>query len=81
MSQKVRAVETKQEEHDVGQVTYAHSDDIGIVLYEVGGEEPTYEFGGDELYVRAKVVSTKISTNPSRPGSVEVAWTQPVPPM
>ncbi len=61
-------------------VTQVSSDEIGIVLSEIAGEEPIYEFGGDELYVRAKVVSTRIKANPNQPGELEVAWTQPVVP-
>ena len=32
----------------------------------------------DELYVRAKVISSRTKENPYRAGEVEVAWTQPV---
>jgi hypothetical protein len=35
---------------------------------------------GDEIYVRARVVSTKAKANPSYDGEVEMAWTQPVQP-
>ncbi|MGH7444119.1 MAG: endonuclease/exonuclease/phosphatase family protein, partial [Longimicrobiales bacterium] len=59
-------------------VTRRYSDDIGTVLAEVSGSEPSYRFAGDELYVRAKVVSTRAKENVPTPGEVEVAWTQPV---
>jgi len=45
--------------------------EIGTVLAEVAGSEAEYQFRGDELYVRAKVISSRLN---------EVAWTQPVTP-
>jgi len=57
-----------------------YSDDIGEVLAEVEGAEPSYRFQGDEMYVRAKVVSTKVKTNPYREGETEAAWVHPVVP-
>jgi hypothetical protein len=53
-------------------------EEMGIVLAEQDGLEPSYTFSGDELYVRAKVISSKIKDNPYRAGEYEVAWTQPV---
>ena len=55
-----------------------YSDDIGEVLAEAEGPEPVYRFQGDELYVRAKVVSTRLKANPYREGEYESAWVQPV---
>lgn len=52
----------------------------GILLKEVAGKAATYQLTGEELYVRAKVVSSKNKTNPYKPGDKEVAWTQPVTP-
>ncbi|MGH9334488.1 MAG: PHP domain-containing protein, partial [Vicinamibacteria bacterium] len=57
-----------------------YSDDIGEVLSEVEGPEPSYRFAGDEIYVRAKVVSTRLKENPYRAGEYESAWVQPVVP-
>ncbi len=57
-----------------------YSDDIGELLAEVEGANPSYRFQGDELYVRAKVISTKLKTNPYREGEFEAAWVQPVVP-
>jgi hypothetical protein len=59
-------------------LTHRYDDDVGEVLAEVDGLTSAYEFGGDELYVRAKVVSSRLKANPYRPGEVEAAWTQPV---
>jgi hypothetical protein len=57
---------------------FHYGDEIGAVLSEVEGTRPHYTFRGDELYVRAKVVSSRPKANPNAPGEVEVAWTQPV---
>ncbi len=58
--------------------TRRNSDAVGEVLKEAAGTVATYRFTGDEIYVRAKVISTKIKANPYQTGEVEVAWTQPV---
>jgi hypothetical protein len=57
-----------------------YSGDIGEIFAEVEGPSPSYRFQGDEMYVRAKVTSTKIKTNPYREGELEAAWVQPVVP-
>lgn len=49
----------------------------GVILAEEEGVEPSYTFTGNELFVRAKVVSDKPKENPNEPGAVEVAWVQP----
>ena len=58
----------------------AGPDGIGQVVSTVAGTEAAYEFKGNELYVRAKVTSTKKHPNPSYMGEVECAWTQPLRP-
>ncbi len=55
-----------------------YSDDIGTVLMEEKGNEATYEFQGDELYVRVLVLSSKIKENNFFEGEHEQAWLQPV---
>lgn len=50
---------------------------VGVVLASVAGTNPSYEFDGDEIYVRARVVSSKPKSNPNRPDETERAWTQP----
>jgi hypothetical protein len=37
-----------------------YSDEVGQVLAEVRGPVAEYRFRGDELYVRARVVSSKV---------------------
>jgi hypothetical protein len=61
-------------------VTMRYSDDIGRVLESVEGTEATYRFEGDELYVRARVLSSRLKSNPFAEGEREQAWTQPVRP-
>lgn len=73
-----QANEQIQAEAEGASVLYRYIDDIGEILDEVAGTTPGYVFEGDELYVRAKVVSTKLKDNPYREGEVESAWVQPV---
>ena len=63
---------------DGASVAKRYSDEIGTTLAQVPGTSPSYVITGDELYVRAKVISSKPKENPYRQGEVEVAWTQPV---
>lgn len=60
------------------QVTRRYSDDIGELLAEVQGANPSYVPRGDELYVRAKIVSSKPKEFAGIEGERETAWTQPV---
>lgn len=57
-----------------------YSKDIGAVLAEVKGTSASYPFKGDEIYVRAKIVSSKPKPNASVEGEFETAWTQPAHP-
>jgi hypothetical protein len=58
--------------------TKLYSDDIGLILKEAEGTEAIYEFTGDEIYVRAKIISSKLKDNPFTEGEREKAWLQPV---
>lgn len=58
-------------------VTRIYSDQIGKVIQKINGTDVSYKFTGKEIYVRAKVISTKVHPNPFQKGDVEVAWTQP----
>jgi hypothetical protein len=51
---------------------------VGDVLLETTDNPAVYEFRGDELYVRAKVVSSRLHPNPYAEGDHECAWVQPV---
>lgn len=59
-------------------LTRQYSSDVGAVLKEVSGTSATYQFQGDELYVRAVVTSSLKHTNPSAPNQMQKAWVQPV---
>ena len=70
---------TTEEVHaEDASVLYRYSEAIGEVLATVSGGAPSYTFRGDELYVRAKVVSSKLKDNPYKEGEFEAAWVQPV---
>ena len=61
-------------------LTHRYSDDIGTVLQSSKGTGARYKFVGDELFVRARIISTKAQRNPIHDGDLETAWTQPVSP-
>lgn len=61
-------------------VSRRYSKDVGQVLAEVKGTSASYRFRGDELYVRAKVTSSKRQVNGIREEDMESAWVQPVRP-
>lgn len=63
-----------QEQH----ATKRYSKKIGATLKTVNGPSASYDFDGDEIYVRAVVHSSKLHPNPSQLGEVERAWVQPV---
>jgi hypothetical protein len=78
-----RAEEHPPHEHE-GSLDHLHktitrySSDIGKVLNEVKGTRASYKVRGDEIYVRARITSTKLHPNPYAEGDVEMAWTQPL---
>jgi hypothetical protein len=55
-----------------------HGADIGKILASSDSLEPSYTMTGDELYVRAIVISDQPMVNPPQPDHVQKAWTQPV---
>lgn len=58
--------------------THEYSAEIGKVLAETTDNPAVYRITGDEMYVRAKVISSKPKNNPFMEGDLETAWTQPV---
>jgi hypothetical protein len=58
-------------------VTRRYSQEIGKVVATTKDPNPVYRFTGKELYVRAKITSSKPHPNPYQAGDTEVAWTQP----
>ena len=61
-------------------VTHQYSEDVGAVLATVQGAHAIYRFKGDEIYVRAKVTSSKRVVNPRGYPEFESAWVQPIVP-
>ena len=61
-------------------VTRKYSDQIGMHLKTEVGFSANYRFTGDELFVRARVTSSRLHPNPSEIGERERAWIQPVRP-
>jgi hypothetical protein len=59
-------------------VTRLYSAGMGAVLGEQRGTIASYTCKGDELYVRAKIISSKPKENAVVPDEPEMAWTQPV---
>ena len=55
-----------------------YSDSIGVVLHETTDLDSSYTFTGEEMYVRARVVSNRVQANPHAEGDYEMAWVQPV---
>lgn len=55
-----------------------YSKDVGAVLGEMPGTRAAYQLRGDELYVRAKIISSKPKPNASVADEFECAWTQPL---
>jgi hypothetical protein len=58
-------------------VTGVYDDSVGQVLFETNANPAVYTLKGNELYVRAKIVSDVIQDNPHKKGDLEMAWTQP----
>jgi hypothetical protein len=58
--------------------TRRYSEQIGTLFKSVQGERAGYQFAKNDLYVRARVTSTKKHPNPSELGEFERAWVQPV---
>lgn len=65
-------------EKNSGSETNQSTDRIGTVLARSCDLQSFYEFTGRELYVRARVRSSKLHPNPYAAGDVESAWTQPM---
>ncbi len=58
--------------------TRQYSPEVGKVLFETTANPAVYRFTGKEMYVRAKVTSSKLKANPFQEGDYEQAWLQPV---
>jgi hypothetical protein len=49
-----------------------------VVLARVNGSKAKFQVTDKHLFVRARITSTKVKSNPYRDEEVEMAWTQPV---
>jgi hypothetical protein len=61
-------------------VTKLYSSGMGAVLSEQRGTNVSYTCTGEELYVRARITSSRLKENGVVKGEREMAWTQPVQP-
>jgi len=52
--------------------------EVGEILASTNDLKPKYKMKGDELYVRARITSSRIHPNPFAEGDMEMAWVQPV---
>ena len=52
--------------------------EVGEVLASTNDLKPMYKMKGDELYVRARITSSRLHPNPFAEGDMEMAWVQPV---
>lgn len=73
-----KTVAVKAADGSEPRVTRKYSADVGTVLATIKGPKAEYVFKGDELYVRARVTSTKPMRSSPLGGEVEMAWTQPL---
>ena len=71
---------SEEQRGEDGVVSRRYSDDIGQLLAEVPGASPSYRLRGDEIYVRAQVISSRLKEYGYPEGELETAWTQPVVP-
>lgn len=51
---------------------------VGVVLSSAEGTQASYALRDNELYVRARIISSKPKSNPNHDDEMEMAWTQPV---
>ena len=58
--------------------THRYGDDVGKVFLETTDNPAVYRFTGEEMYVRAKVTSSKPVEHPTVDGDLQEAWLQPV---
>jgi len=75
-----KTVAVKAADGSEPRVTRRYSAEVGVVLASAKGTKAEYILKGDELYVRARVTSSKPMQSSPVGGEVEKAWTQPVRP-
>jgi hypothetical protein len=73
-----KTVAVKAADGSEPRVTRRYSAEVGVVLASAKGTKAEYILKRDELYVRARVTSSKPMQSSPVGGEVEKAWTQPV---
>lgn len=73
----VDVVAREEVRHRVRFYGLRRGDDAAQVLMDTGRDPAVYTWTGDEVWVRAKVITDRPHTNPQHPDEVERAWTQP----
>jgi hypothetical protein len=73
-----KTVAVKAADGSEPRVTRRYSAEVGVVLASAKGTKAEYILKGDELYVRARVTSSKPMQSSPVGGEVEKAWTQPL---
>jgi hypothetical protein len=73
-----KTVAVKAADGSEPRVTRKYGADVGVVLAAVKGPKAEYVLRGDELYVRARVTSTRLMKSSPLGGEVEMAWMQPL---
>jgi hypothetical protein len=73
-----KTVAVKAADGSEPRVTRRYSAEVGVVLASAKGTKAEYVLKGDELYVRARVTSSKPMQSSPVGGEVEKAWTQPL---
>ena len=58
--------------------TARYSNDVGRIMETVTGPRGRYTFDPTDLYIRARITSSRKHPNPSVPGEYQRAWCQPV---
>jgi hypothetical protein len=58
--------------------TLKGAEKVGTILQSTKASKATYQFSGDELYVRVRITSPVLKHNPNYEGEFERAWLQPV---
>jgi hypothetical protein len=61
-----------------GRASLQYDGRIGETLKRVQGTRARYVAEGDEIYVRARVIASRLHPNPFAAGDREMAWTQPL---
>lgn len=61
-----------------GRVSLDYSNKIGVVLASVRGTEAKYQLKANDLYVRARITSSKKHPHGYKADDMQMAWTQPL---